>query len=179
MHAKALTRKATELFPQFRRFKGFYLVGGTALALQIGHRISVDFDMFSEQKLPVNLLKRVKQIFSGSEISVTYRAPGQLNILIDKVQTTFFEYEYPVINALLKHQGVAIASIREISAMKAFFIGRRLSYKDYIDWYFMLKGRYVSLGEVIKLAKKNLAESLMTDCFSGNSFLLKILRPKR
>ena len=51
MHEKVLTPTARRLFPLLGRFKEFYLVGGTALALQIGHRVSVDFDMFTEKQL--------------------------------------------------------------------------------------------------------------------------------
>ena len=58
MHDNALTTKAAQLFPQLGRFESFYLVGGTALALQIGHRLSIDFDLFSEKALPQNLLQR-------------------------------------------------------------------------------------------------------------------------
>ena len=47
MHDEALTAKAFELFPLLSKFKNFYLAGGTALALHIGHRLSVDFDLFS------------------------------------------------------------------------------------------------------------------------------------
>ena len=50
MHEEALTKEAARLFPRFDRFKGFYLAGGTALALQIGHRISVDLDFFSFER---------------------------------------------------------------------------------------------------------------------------------
>ena len=83
MHEKAFIKQAAALFPSFAKLEGFYLVGGTALALQIGHRLSVDFDLFSFQELPANILARIKRIFLGSSISVTYSAPGQLNVLME------------------------------------------------------------------------------------------------
>lgn len=167
IHTEALTSKAAALFPYFSRFKKFYLVGGTGLALQIGHRISVDFDFFTSEELPSNLLKRVKRLFPAVSTSVTYRAPEQLNILIDGVKTTFFYYPYPVLEPFVTYQGNSIASILEIAAMKAFVIGKRLSYKDYVDWYFLLKERHVGLGDVIALAKKKFGGDFNDRLFLG------------
>lgn len=153
MHDKALTPQSARLFPKLIHFKSFYLVGGTALALQIGHRISVDFDLFSTKPLPSGLLQKIKHIFSGSSLEVTYRSTDQINLLTDGVKTTFFYYPYPVIEPLIEHQNLPLASVAEIAAMKAFAIGKRLSYKDYVDWYFLLSRRHVTLPDVIQLAQ--------------------------
>lgn len=167
MHEEALTKRATALFPDFGRLKNFYLVGGTALALQIGHRLSIDFDFFSSDELPKNVLQKVKRLFPRSSISVTYRAPEQLNVLLDEIKTTFFYYPYPIINRLVEYRGVGMASIREIAAMKAHAIGKRLAYKDYVDWYFLLKESYVELHDVIELAKKKFGGEFNDRLFLG------------
>lgn len=167
MHEKALTKEAIFLFPRFTKIKGFYLVGGTALALQIGHRISIDFDFFSSKDLPQNLLQQVKRVFPNSSISVTYRVPEQLNILIDNVQTTFLQYEYQVIDPFVSYQGICLASIREIAAMKALAVGRRLSYKDYVDWYFLLAEKHVSLEEMIPFCQKKFGDHFNDRLFLG------------
>ncbi|MEK7542355.1 MAG: nucleotidyl transferase AbiEii/AbiGii toxin family protein [Patescibacteria group bacterium] len=167
MHEEALTKQATTLFPTFSKFKGFYLVGGTALALQIGHRLSVDFDLFSFQELPPNLLRQVKRVFSKSSLSVTYRVPEQLNLLIDNVKTTFFFYEYPVADSFVEYRGVSLASVREIAAMKAFAVGKRLAYKDYVDWHFMLKEEHVTLEEILLLCEKKFGNDFNDRLFLG------------
>jgi len=167
MHEEALTKQAAVLFPSFSKFKGFYLVGGTALALQIGHRLSVDFDMFSSEELPPNLLRQVKRVFLKSSISVTYRVPEQLNLLIDNIQATFFYYEYPVVDSFVEYKGVSLVSTREIAAMKAFAVGKRLAYKDYVDWYFLLKEGYVKLDEVISLCEKKFGKEFNDRLFLG------------
>lgn len=149
MHSEALTQEAVHLLPKFSRVKNFYLVGGTALALQIGHRLSVDFDFFSEDALPKDLLSKVKRIFAPLPLEVTYRAPEQLNLNIHGVKTTFFHYEYAVVDELVPYKGIFLASIREIAAMKAFAIGKRLAFRDYVDWYFLLKEKHATLQEVI------------------------------
>ncbi len=127
MHVEVLTEHTAALVPSLARFEDFYLVGGTALALQIGHRRSVDFDLFSTKPLPTQLLARVKRTFAGYSVAVTYRSPEQLNLLINEVKTTFLFFDYPVIDPLIEYRGLRLASLRELAAMKAFSIGKRQS----------------------------------------------------
>lgn len=167
MHDNALTEEGTRLFPLLHKFEGFYLVGGTALALQIGHRLSVDFDMFSTKPLSGRLLERVKKVFAPASISLTYRAPDQLSLTINNIKATFFHYPYSVVNPLVEYRGVELASIGEIAAMKAFAIGKRLAYKDYVDWYFLLKEKHVSLAQVIAIAEKKYGGDFNDRLFLG------------
>ncbi len=152
MHPEALTETGTRLFPELKAFKDFYLVGGTALSLQIGHRVSVDFDMFSDEELPRTLLAKVKRVFSGAVIAPSINNPEQLNITIDGVRATFFWYRYPPVLPLVEHAGVKMAGVKEIAAMKALAIGMRGTYRDYIDMYFLLFEKQVRLEEVCKIA---------------------------
>lgn len=154
MHDAVLTQTARKLFPSLAKFKEFYLVGGTALALQIGHRVSVDFDMFSEKPLSYNLLANIKRIFRPHPIHITYRTSYQINLNIAGVKCTFFSYRYPILDPFIIYRKVNLASVREIAAMKALAIGGRLAYKDYVDWYFLLKGKYIDLETVIDHAKR-------------------------
>ncbi len=167
MHDEALTKDAAMLLPKFIRFKQFYLVGGTALALQMGHRLSVDFDLFSRESLSSRLLEQVKNVFVSEKLVVTYRSPEQLNVEINGVKTTFFFFDYPVIEPFVPYRGLSLASIREIAAMKAFAIGKRLSFKDYVDWYFMLKEKRVTLPDVISLAQKKFGGDFNDRLFLG------------
>ncbi|MEK9173505.1 MAG: nucleotidyl transferase AbiEii/AbiGii toxin family protein [Patescibacteria group bacterium] len=167
MHEESLTKQAARIFPSFANFKNFYLAGGTALAIQIGHRKSVDFDFFSSRELPSDLMGQVKKTFSHSQIAITYSAVSQLNLLIDDIKTTFLEYPYPVLESFVKQGKVAMASIPEIAAMKAHAIGRRLSYKDYIDWYFLLKEKHITLSKLIPLAQKKFGGEFSDRLFLG------------
>src|SRR5580698_4105775 len=63
MHAEALTEEGAKLFPALTAFDGFYLAGGTALALQIGHRLSIDFDLFRYGLIDRSLLSKVGKTF--------------------------------------------------------------------------------------------------------------------
>lgn len=153
MHENSLTEKGKTLFPALPRFDNFYLVGGTALALQIGHRVSVDFDLFSEQELSSGLFSKIKRVFKDLSIITTYSSSEQINVSIDGVSFTFLAYPYPVIEPLKEYRGVKVASVAEIAAMKSFAIGKRLAYKDYVDWYFMLKGGHVNLQQVFEISE--------------------------
>ena len=167
MHDEILTPDVIVLLPQLGRFENFYLVGGTALALQIGHRRSIDFDLFSSISLPIGLLDRVKRIFTSQSVSTTYRSSEQLNLIIRNVKITFLFFNYPVIDQLVEYKGLQLASIREIASMKAFTIGKRLSYKDYIDWYFLLKESHIGLADVIAHAKQKFGSDFNDRLFLG------------
>lgn len=173
MHEEALTKEGAVIFPRLAKFEEFYLVGGTALSLHIGHRISVDFVMFSYAELPSNILQKVKRVFSGSSVVVTYRSAEQLNLVVDGVQMTFLQYPYPVVDPLVVHQGVSVASIREIAAMKAFSLGKRLSHKDYVDWYFMLNEHHISLREIVEFAQKKFGGDFNDRLFLGQLTLFE------
>lgn len=167
MHDEVLTKTAAEIMPRFAKFKEFYLVGGTALALQIGHRRSIDFDFFSDKPLPARLLERAKRSVSPDAVSVTYRSAEQLNVSVRGIKATFLFFDYPVVKPLLPYKGLSIASVHEIAAMKAFSIGKRLSFKDYVDWYFLLKEHHVEIKEVIAIAQKKFGGDFNDRLFLG------------
>lgn len=167
MHDEVLTQSAAVLLPSLVRFKDFYLVGGTALALQLGHRRSVDFDLFSEKPLPKGLLAQVKRACAPHSVVVTYSSPEQLNVLIGDVKTTFLFFPYSVTDPFAMYRGLLLASVREIAAMKAFSIGKRLAFKDYVDWYFMLKEKKVTLSDVISVAQKKFGGDFSDRLFLG------------
>lgn len=154
MHPEALTEAGRVVFPRLARFRSFHLVGGTALALQIGHRVSVDFDLFSSTELPRTLLSRVRRVFPGQLIVSTINNREQLNVSIRGVKTTFFWYRYPPALPLVTYQGVRMASVPEIAAMKAFAIGQRGTYRDYVDMHFLLTEEHITIRKILQLAKK-------------------------
>ena len=176
MYEEALTEEGKEIFPRLAKFRDFYLVGGTALALQIGHRRSIDFDLFTRERLSDRLLQQVKRVFAGLSVVMTYRVPGQLNVEIEGIKTTFFQFEYPVMEKLVEYQGVSIATVKEIAAMKALAIGKRMSYKDYVDWFFLLKEDRIKLPEVINLAEKKYSGDFNDRLFLGQLALVREVR---
>jgi len=154
MFLGALSDKAKEIFPKLSNFNDFYLAGGTALALQIGHRMSVDFDLFSGEDIPDNLLDKVKKNFFDKSLSLSVNNIDELTVFIEEIKTTFLKYPFPIILDVIDYEGVKLLSVKEIAATKAYTIGRRGSYKDYVDLYFIISGQYSSLDEIINLAEK-------------------------
>lgn len=154
MHLEALTQNSKSLLPRLGKFSEFYLAGGTALALQIGHRISVDFDLFSEAEIEKNLLPKVKRVYTDVPISVSVNNPDELTVFIQETKVTFLHYPFPTFSVLDVYEGIRVLTIPEIAATKAYTIGRRGSYKDYIDLYFVLAEHHASLEDIIRLAEK-------------------------
>jgi predicted nucleotidyltransferase component of viral defense system len=154
MHQEALTEKAKEILPVLRNFNNFYLAGGTALALQIGHRISVDFDLFSGEEIDKNLFPKVRKIFYDNEIVLSVNNPDELTVFVDGLKITFLKYPFPLIFDLVDCEGIGLLSVKEIAATKAYTISRRGSLKDYADLFFIVSKKHATLEEIIEISGK-------------------------
>ncbi len=129
--------------------KGYTLAGGTALALQLTHRRSYDFDFFSAKPLARGLLGRLTQTVSVKKKSVD--SADELTVFnADEIKVTFLHYpfknQYPLIYT---ESGLSLYGVKDIAIQKAYTIGRRGEYRDYFDLYCIIKGGYCSLGEII------------------------------
>lgn len=170
LHLDVLTPEAKEFFPKLAAFKGdFYLAGGTALALQLGHRVSVDFDLFSSEPIKKTLLKKV-EVYAGSPVEVLVNDSRELTMLTRGVKHTFLEYPFPLLLPLGKAGPVDFLSAKEILVTKAYTIGRRGSFKDYVDLYVGIRENVASLGGIIELARTKYG-----DGFNDRLFLEQLL----
>lgn len=170
MRPVAIKSEQQKIFKKLKYFPEFYLVGGTALALQIGHRISVDFDLFSPNDIPKNFLSIVKKIFKGFKIEVILDHSEQTSVKAGRTKIDFVKYKFPLISKLTELEGVKILSVLEIAAMKAFVIGHRGTLKDYVDLYFLLKENRITLEKI-----KELAEKKYKDEFNFRLFLEQLV----
>jgi hypothetical protein len=117
------------------------MVGGTAIALYLGHRRSIDFGLFKKGHIyPGRILKKFED--HKEEAVVMLNRSGQLNLLCRSVKFTFFELEWDIPHPVRLKNGLTIPGLLELSAMKAFALGMRSKWKDYIDLYFILRGNY-------------------------------------
>lgn len=139
LYPKTLT--TLEKIQQTEIIKSFYLAGGTALALQLGHRKSNDLDFFS-QKYPLqeNLIKAI----STYRPTIIQQATGTLDLLIDDVKVSFFNYDYPLIKPLIQYRDIKLASSLDIACMKIVAIAQRGTKKDFVDLYFILQNEKLS-----------------------------------
>ncbi len=139
MFEKAIDAKTRQVLNKVKEtgvLDNFYLAGGTALSLILGHRKSVDLDFFSSRfpKTEI-LLAKLKPL----EPEIINQDKGTLDLYIDGVRVSFLKYDYPLIGDFLEFDGVKIASLPDIACMKLSAISSRGSKKDFIDLYFILK----------------------------------------
>lgn len=147
MHKEILSEKQKELLPLIRQFsREYYLAGGTAVALHIGHRRSIDFDLFKFSS--VNHKKNIDKI-AGSRLpyEVTWREAGQMNVTVGDVKMTFLEYPFHIAPKRKFDNIIKIPELIDLAAMKAYALGRRSKWKDYVDMYFILKD-YFSIKQI-------------------------------
>lgn len=159
-----MNNKQLELLPVMAQFKReYYLVGGTAIALFLGHRRSIDFDMFKPTS--INQKRNLRKFeSSGYNCLVTRRVEEQMNLVVNDVKVTFYQYPFPV-NPNVRFENIfRIPSLLQLAAMKAYALGRRSKWKDYVDLYFLLRDCF-SISEIAECAS-----SLFGELFSEKLF---------
>lgn len=153
MHLQILNTDQINLLPLIKKFKReYYLVGGTAIALHIGHRRSIDFDLFKPSELNIS---RILQKINAENLPfvVTRRVTEQLNLIINNVKITFFQYPFPISPSCQFNDIIKLPDLLSLAAMKAYALGRRSKWKDYVDLYFILKNHY-SIEEISQRASE-------------------------
>ena len=147
MHKEILTETQLKLLPVVKLFlKDFGLVGGTAIALHLGHRESIDFDLFTFDEFSNPKIRR--KISQLRIIDKVLRdETGQYTLVISGVRFTFFQFPYKINFSETFDDVVRLPDILTLAAMKAFALGRRAKWKDYVDLYFILKDNH-SVSEI-------------------------------
>ena len=126
-------------------------MGGTAIALHIGHRKSIDFDLFTN--LPLNKKKISSEIQKlNAKTQPIYFDIDQQHYIINEVKCTFFHYPYQIEHTEFLQDILSMPTLLDLAAMKAFALGRRSKWKDYVDLYFILK-EYFTLSQIVERAK--------------------------
>ena len=123
-----------ELLSRIVEVRTFYLAGGTALALHLGHRRSRDFDFFrAEPFVPQDLLGSLR---AAGDIQVLQEAAGTVTVILCSVPTSFFHYDYPLLRPLQQSPwNLQLADPEDIAAMKLSALAGRGSRKDFVDLY--------------------------------------------
>jgi len=116
----------------------FVLAGGTALALQIGHRLSVDLDLFTQQEFSTEtLFQGITKL--GLKPEILQEERGTLTTVVGGVKISMFHYPYPFIDNLVGFGGVSVSGVLDVAAMKVIAISQRGAKRDFIDLYFILQ----------------------------------------
>lgn len=153
MHSNILNKNQLSILQKLKLPKppGFYLAGGTALALQIGHRTSIDFDFYSQKGfVSRQLAQLIVRTFPNAE--TLFEAKDTLRIEVGMTELSFFYYSYRLLEHLKEFQSISVAGLADIAAMKLAAIVQRGTKRDFIDVYFLLN--IYTLGELIDFAIK-------------------------
>jgi len=153
LHPEIMTKEQNELLWFLKKFgKEYGLVGGTAIALHIGHRRSIDFDLFTEKEFDGKLLERkarrivkIDKILKNKESEFTF--------FTQKVKITFFSYPFSIDYKENFDNIIKMPDLLTLSAMKAFALGQRAKWKDYVDLYFVMKD-FFTFQKISRAGKK-------------------------
>jgi predicted nucleotidyltransferase component of viral defense system len=124
------------------------LVGGTALALQLGHRLSIDLDFFGEVEGDTETIADELRD-GGFNVKMESNSRSIHVFQIDGVKSDIVNYRYPWIDDMVEEGGVRMAGMKDIAAMKIAAITNRGSRKDFVDLYFLLQ--HFSMKEIRRL----------------------------
>ncbi|MFH1294989.1 MAG: nucleotidyl transferase AbiEii/AbiGii toxin family protein [bacterium] len=143
------TQKVLDKIQSLDVLRDFYLAGGTALALQLGHRKSIDLDFFTPNQLSNDLLTQSLIPFKPT---ITQQDKMTLNTLIDNVKVSFLNYPYPLLEKTVRFQNIELASVLDIACMKLIAVAQRGTKKDFVDLYTILNT--YKLGEILQACEK-------------------------
>jgi len=153
MFEEAISKQTAEnlvLLGKSKILGSAYLAGGTALALQIGHRISYDLDFFTDQKFKAQIFLKEMSRFKLYQ----HERVGWGTILgrLGNVKFSLFYYPYPLLRKPISFKNINIADIADISAMKIAAISERGTKRDFVDLYFILQK--IALNEAFNFYDK-------------------------
>jgi hypothetical protein len=135
-HAEVLSPAAEETVKHLgalESIRSFYLAGGTGLALHLGHRRSVDLDLFSQQPFDEETL--LANLLPLKNLSVIARARQTLHLHINNTKVSFLGYSYPVLFPFEFFRDFAVADILDIACMKLSALASRGTRRDFVDLY--------------------------------------------
>jgi len=138
-----------EVLSRWPSLPDFYLTGGTATALQIGHRVSYDLDFFCQDEFRHQ--DHVRSLRALSRFIVDYTDSNTLVGRLNEVKVGFFHYPYRLIRPPHRWRGLKIASLEDIACIKVDAISSRGKKRDFIDLYFIMKALRLSLSEVFQV----------------------------
>ncbi len=148
LHYKSVSAELLELLEFImnqREFDEFNLVGGTSLALQMGHRISIDIDLFGASEIDEDLFLEVLKKFGT--VQVIKKSKNILICSVNGIKVDFVNYQYRLLESPLLEENIRLVKKKDIAAMKVNAIAGRGSIKDFIDVYFLLNE--FSINEMI------------------------------
>lgn len=170
LHTKTVAPRTLDLIKLLSRdpqFSEFRLVGGTALSLQIGHRISIDIDLFTERPFEsIEIANHLKSTYKAENIKTLKNG---VFCFIDDIKVDIMSHQYPWLNPPTDEEGIKMVSLSDIGAMKLHAIvqnGSRL--KDFVDIYFLLE--HIPLKSMLNSYEKKYPDANRTISLKALSY---------
>lgn len=141
LHKETVTTGTLDLINRLMNddhLKVFYLVGGTALSLMIGHRISIDIDLFTDQEFDAPEL--AQYLKNNYRTDLNNVSKNSISGFIEDIKFDLISHRYTQIKPLLTVEGIRMLSLHDIAAMKVnAIVGNGTRIKDFLDIYYLLK----------------------------------------
>lgn len=165
IHQELFDPQRQSVFTKLAVFKEYgYLAGGTALALQINHRKSYDFDIFVPNAVDNALKLKVNKVFGN--VNYSLNTSDQINFETEnQIKVSFVWYYFPALNTPIQTESLSLATIDDIACDKAHTIGRRAMWRDYVDMYSILKSNRIDFAKIIELAQQKFRGEFVTSLF--------------
>lgn len=129
------TLRALQLVSSIPEIKESYLAGGTALALRLGHRLSVDLDFFTKKEFDEEKVKlELENLGNYKHLSNSWQT---VLGVVGQTKFSIFNYKYPILDDFDVFENINIASLKDIAAMKLLVVSDRGAKRDFIDLYFL------------------------------------------
>lgn len=173
IHLEILDTERLEVFNLLSSFKKYGILGGgTAIALQIEHRKSYDFDIFLEESIPKVLINDVKEIFP--DFQILREETNQLDFVVrNEVKLTFLKHAFSPLYPPIRTSSLSLFNLKDLASNKAATIGRRGVWRDYVDLFFLIKKGVSSLASIITETEKRFGGE-----FNKRLFLEQLLYTK-
>jgi len=169
---KFLDTSRIEVWKRLVEFKDVgILAGGTALSMQINHRISYDFDVFTDKPIDDRFLLKLKKIFWEYEVEPMVDTGDELTVMLSgNVKLSFVYFPFVKLEKAVETDSLDLFSINDLLANKAYALGRRKTWRDYVDIYWALKNNLIDLKKLITIT-----EQKFDGVFSAKLFLEQLV----
>ncbi|MBN8569544.1 MAG: nucleotidyl transferase AbiEii/AbiGii toxin family protein [Ignavibacteria bacterium] len=156
-------KKIFDILSESNFISEYYLAGGTSLALQIGHRMSEDFDFFSPKDLNPQFLKA--QLSKIGIFKVSYEEQNTLHGVLEETKVSFITFNYKLLEQTISEKQFVLCSLLDLACMKLSAIQSRGTKRDFVDFYFLLQ-RF-TIKEILDNFQKK---------FGSNNFNLSLIK---
>lgn len=141
LHKETVTAGTLDLIRRLMddaHLQQFYLVGGTALALMLGHRISIDIDLFTDKEF--DTAQMVKYLSANYETELKSTGKNSITGFLEGIKFDLIAHQYPYVKPVINLEGIRMLSLHDIAAMKVnAIVGNGTRVKDFLDVHFLLK----------------------------------------